>query len=300
MDGRSITCFCSPSFPGHIRINLALLLCAFVFSSYLAEGVLVLKGTSHWVQKDNTSNLAFDTRDRLQVIDDLKRQGITAYPSVYPKLLVKTSILASGRVGRSMITINGVETVPLGGIARVFTVLCNESGKYATYTSDEYGFHNPSGIWDAPRIDIVALGDSNTHGACVSSETSFVGWIRNRYPATLNLGMSGNGPLTMLATLKEYAPSRRPKSVFWFYFEGNDLNDLNWERFNPVLIQYLNELFDQGLLSRQPEIDTALINYVNESANKERERFEKRVEQEPAGWEHILKLNHLRQSLVAA
>ena len=69
----------------------------------------------------------------------------------------------------------------------------------------------------------MAVGDSFTHGACVPSEDNFVGVIRADHPATANLGMDSNGPLLMLASLKEYALRFRPKTVLWFYFEGNDL-----------------------------------------------------------------------------
>jgi hypothetical protein len=73
----------------------------------------------------------------------------------------------------------------------------------------------------------------------------------------------------MLATLKEYAESLRPKVVLWFYFEGNDLKDLSNERRSPLLSRYLepNE-FSQRLSSRQDEIDRALGGYLDTVANK--------------------------------
>jgi hypothetical protein len=292
----------SLTLPGHIRINLALFLCSLAFSGYLAEVMLISKKASHWLQMDSKDTQAGDTRSRLQLIDDLRRQGVNAYPAVIPKHLVKEGNTEPTRVDRSVITVNGVETVPLAGIARVFTVFCKENGEYATYSSDGYGFNNPSEIWEAPRIDIVALGDSNTHGACVSPGKSFVGRIREHYPATLNLGISGNGPLTMLAALREYTQRHQPKIILWCYYEGNDLDDLSRERFSPILMEYLNDSFNQGLLSRQAEIDKALINYVNESVNKMRERLKARMEweRERVRWEPILKLHHLRQFLVAA
>ena len=55
---------------------------------------------------------------------------------------------------------------------------------------------------------------------------NFVALIRQHYPATINLGVSGDGPLTMLATLKEYVQFAKPRVVLWFFWEGNDLSDL--------------------------------------------------------------------------
>jgi hypothetical protein len=86
--------------------------------------------------------------------------------------------------------------------------------------------------------------------------------IRRRYPATVNLGRAGSGPLLMLALLREYLPGLRPKVVVWCYFSGNDLLDLRRERTHPILIRYLEDGFRQGLLERQDALDRALEAYL--------------------------------------
>ena len=58
------------------------------------------------------------------------------------------------------------------------------------------------------------------------ADRTFVALIRQRHPATRNFGMAGDGPLLMLATLQEYVSPLKPRIVLWFYFEGNDLIDL--------------------------------------------------------------------------
>jgi hypothetical protein len=150
----------------------------------------------------------------------------------------------------------------LAGISNKLTVLCNESGRHLTYESDEHGFRNPRGAWQSGKVDIVALGDSFTQGFCVGPGQYFVDVIRQRHPSTLNLGMAADGPLFMLSTLKEYAPPFRPKIVLWFYFEGNDLLDLQDERQSAVLMRYLEDGFTQGLRDRQAEVDRALVDFV--------------------------------------
>jgi hypothetical protein len=47
---------------------------------------------------------------------------------------------------KSVITINGTEALPLGGISNRPTVLCNETGQYTIFDSDERGFPNPKNI----------------------------------------------------------------------------------------------------------------------------------------------------------
>ena len=201
----------------------------------------------------------YDSRTKAEVIDDFRKRGIDAVPSLYSEELLKEQ--KDGTM-KSAITINGVEVLPLASMAEKLTVVCNEGGEFLTYTSDKHGFHNPPHVWSAP-VDIVAVGDSFTQGWCVGPDDNFVSVIRQRHPGTLNLGIEGNGPLVMLATIKEYAEIVKPKVVLWFYFEGNDLGDLRRERQNSILTQYLaNKEFSQGLLNRQAEIDRALAAYL--------------------------------------
>ena len=210
-----------------------------------------------------SSGVDFDTRSKLEVMQELRRKGVDAMPSLYAREFFNYQVDGEAK---SSIIINGAELMPIAGIANKVVVLCNESGPYLTFKSDIHGFNNPPNAWDARPMDIVALGDSYVHGYC--AENNIVEIIRRRYPATLNLGIEGNGPLVMLATLKEYAAALKPKVVLWFFFEGNDLSDLNTERKSSLLRQYLTKGFSQGLISRQDEVDRHLISYVDNVANK--------------------------------
>jgi hypothetical protein len=143
-------------------------------------------------------------------------------------------------------------------------VLCNEAGEWITYESDEHGFHNPPGLWNLPQLDVVTLGDSFTQGMCVPSDRNFAAVIRERYPATLNLGMANTGPLIALAKLKEYAAAFRPQHVLWFFYEDNDLSPgLERERKSQLLMRYLKGPFSQGLRGVQAEIDSLLEDHVS-------------------------------------
>jgi hypothetical protein len=203
--------------------------------------------------------VTFDARNKLQVINDLSAKGIDAVPSLVPLVLLKQQ---PDGTRRSVINLDGVEVLPHGGISNRVTVYCNEEGQYVVYESDEHGFHNPKGIWGSDSVEIVALGDSFTQGGCVPSDKNFVSVIRERYPKTLNLGMAGQGPLNMLATLKDYVPALKPKFVLWFFYEGNDIGDLLYERQSPLLMRYLEGNFNQTLSGRQAEIDKALAAYI--------------------------------------
>ena len=188
--------------------------------------------------------IEIDARGGFEVIDDLRKRGIDAVPIITPSnhLFVEQP---DGSI-KSAIDIHGTEVMPFGGISNRVTVLCNENGTYVTYQSDEHGFQNPKGMWQSEDIDIAALGDSFAHGYCVPADKTFVALIRHAYPMTLNLGMAGNGPLLMLANLKEYLPLYRPKVVLWFYFEGNDLTNLQTEKKSAILMRYLRDDISSG------------------------------------------------------
>jgi len=253
------------------RINLSLLLVSIAVSIYAVElllafsSFLLFETTVKKAEIAKKATIAkefgvdFDTRSKLEVIVDLAKQNIYAVPNISPLMLLKQQVDGTRK---SELTINGIETLPLGGIANRTTVFCNENGEYVIYESDEHGFHNPKGIWGARHIDIAAIGDSFTEGFCVPSEKNFVALIRERDPVTLNLGKSGDGPLAELATLEEYLPSTKPRVVLWFYFGGNDLGDLKTEEASPLLMSYLRDNFTQGLLNQQVSIDQALTAYV--------------------------------------
>jgi PAS domain-containing protein len=271
--------------PSAYRLNLALVLCSAGFSLFTAELLLRLPGSMSssvetlWgdgqfedVQKKEIVTLAkqfsvdFDTRSRLEVVTDLRKQHIEAFPSIIPLGLLKKD--PDGRF-KSKISIDGQEVFPLGGISNSVTVLCNETGRYSIYESDERGFHNPRGIWGSEHMTIAAVGDSFTEGACVPTERNFMALIRNRYPAAVNLGMCGEGPLIMLAALTEYLPAVKPNVVLWFFFEGNDFAELSKESKSTLLRQYVGDNFNQGLVDRQAEIDQALIQYVEREMGRE-------------------------------
>jgi hypothetical protein len=242
--------------------------------------------------------VAIDTRGGFEVIDDLRKRGIDAVPIITPSnhLFVEQP---DGSI-KSAIAIRGTEVMPLGGVSNKVTVLCNENGQYVTYESDDHGFQNPRTTWQSKSIDVAALGDSFAHGYCVSPDKNFMALIRRAYPATLNLGMAGNGPLLMLATLKEYLPHYRPKIVLWFYFEENDLYNLQVEKKSALLMNYLRDDFTQSLVERQKEVDQALI----EDIDRERSRREANRARREEGGNRIgdklfgfVKLNNLRQRL---
>ena len=265
-----------------VRVELALLLTGAsqisVFSAidsqpHLQPVMAALAGSRHKARDAANLEARFgtkvDTRTAGEVIADLRTGGADAIPIVTPSnhLFVTQP---DGRV-TSAVQIDGRDVMPLASVSDHATLLCNESGQWVRYQSDSRGFNNPADAWHSPQLDIAALGDSFTHGYCVPRESNFVDLIRQHDPATLNLGIAGDGPLLMLATLEEYLPRLAPRTVLWFYYEGNDLTDLQTERLSPLLRSYLTEGFTQPDLARQVDIDRAILAQVPTLMSRERD-----------------------------
>jgi hypothetical protein len=183
----------------------------------------------------------FDTRTRWDVVHDERRAGKAAYPTMEPRLRLTPE----------------ATRLPLGGIAGKTTVSCNEGGSYAIYESDEHGFNNPKGLWGRGAADVGIVGEAFAQGACVPAGAGAADRIRERYPVTLNLGMSGNGPLLELGGLIEHLAPVKPRIVLWFYY-NHDLGSLAAERGSPLLRRYLEGDTTQGLATAQEAIDRDL------------------------------------------
>lgn len=196
----------------------------------------------------------FDTRALNQVIDDLRKNNIEAYPA----------FTAHKLFGQSY----NNELLPLAGVANKKIVLCNESGKYSTYKSDEYGFNNPLGTWENLEGDMVLIGDSFVHGSCVDNGHTIADHLRKNNLKIFNLGAGGSGPLLQLAMFNEYATKIKTKKLLWFFYEFDISIDLNDEMMRSRLLPYLHqENYNQNLFNRQSEIDSVLMNFYNRKMN---------------------------------
>ena len=132
--------------PHSARVNIALLIVSAGVALLLAETLLtfVVPLSGDLRRAAARAGVAFDARHERTVVDSMRRAGIPAYPAVTAGMLLRLP------------TYKGIDPFPLGGIANVVTVYCNESGQYAVYRSDGHGFNNLGPDWPSPPIDVVA------------------------------------------------------------------------------------------------------------------------------------------------
>ena len=320
--------------PRSARMNLALVLGSFIAAILLAEAYLtVTKAPGEFermVKAARDAGRPVDPRTRLEVVHNLRSQGIDAVP-----FASRGTLLAAGTEGHALPV--------LGGVSMATTVICNESGQHLTYTADERGFNNPHGLHGRAPLQVALLGDSFTQGLCVPDDASIAGRIRASFPHMLSLGVTGAGPLreglnkcllhfsdaqgesapsalltfsvsyshrkwwhipvpreplinqrflSALARFIEYAAPLRPRFVVWNWFEGNDLSDLGRELAMASLRRYQTTDTPLGLADRQDDIDRIL----RAAIDAEIERLESREEGVVKG---ILLLRAIRDRLPA-
>jgi len=253
------------------RINLAIVCSSIAIALGTAEAIAATILSSveraHRLDLRQRAEIArrrgrtFDTRTPLELIHHLRDQGIDAVGYVSP-MEAYIGPAVQNYQDAPFLRLHGQNVIPLGGISGHPTILCNEAGEYVTYDSDEHGFNNPKGLWSAGASDILIVGDSFAHGACVPSDKSFGALLRQRYPKTISVAYMGNGPLVELAALAEYGRFLSPSVVLWCYYEGNDLLDLRNERSSRLLDGYMTDGFTHDLLNVQSQIDSALGKYM--------------------------------------
>ncbi len=276
-----------------VKVNLSLLVFTTGISVYAFEiflefstmkrenqrsQVVATKQINPQQQMAEKMDIPYDTRKTIEVITDLRESGIKTYPNIFPRAFINIKERARYL---SLDTLKE-KLYPLGGVSKITTILGNESGYYPIIETDEHGFNNPLGLYKKNSVDIILIGDSYTEGFSVHSDENIGAVLRKKGYSALSIGKLGNGPLIELAALKEYAEPLKPKIVLWLYSE-NDLNvlsginpvrykkgDLEREFNSSVLRNYLyKDGFSQNLISRQDEIDSVLITYVNREHDRE-------------------------------
>jgi hypothetical protein len=249
--------------------NIILVFCSIVFAVYSIEAIIAVTYRVilredlilSRIEQANKLGVPFDKRSKITVVDVLRSQGIDAYPVLFPASLIKENYER--------------DLLPLGTISLKTIVLDNETGTFETFTSDEHGFHNPPGSWDAEEIDILLVGDSYAMGANVRSGADIRSQLSTYGKKVITLGMNGNGPLLELAGLSEYGKHLKPNIVLWLYYELNDLSDLETSKECRILREYLNDSFSQNLLHRQNEIDKEYIAFYEQVRKRKETSFEK-------------------------
>ncbi len=229
-----------------IFINLSVILLIIFFILYFFEGILAY------------NKLKFFKSTKLQLYKELKKKDQKITVSVIPQLLKSKK----------------EQIFSLSGISNSKTIDCNESGYHSIYQSDRYGFNNPDKEWDQNEVEYLLVGDSYVQGNCVNRPndiSSVLRYLSNK--PVVNIAYKAMGPLMEYSALREYSNFKVNK-ILWFYYEGNDLEDLHQELSNEILIKYLlDNNFTQDLMRKQKTINNLLIQNIGHEERKHEFKF---------------------------
>jgi hypothetical protein len=235
-----------------LKINISMTGLGFILALYSFEYGLEKIANLENSRMLNEKNHTVDLLEKLKI--DAKR----------PSIPIGTLTLLSGINGN---VIGGIKTekgeiVPLSNSSFEATFLCENSNGPVIFKSDRYGFNNLDQVWNSGSIEVAVLGDSYVEGACVKPNKNITAEIVKIFPTTLNLGIVGHGPLTMLGTINEYLKYKQPKTVVWCYSANDIYPNLAMEKDNKTLMQYLNQEFSQKLIERQTEVDQVVKTFI--------------------------------------
>jgi hypothetical protein len=184
------------------------------------HGSSITLGEKQLFQDDYQKALEIETTraEKIDVfeIDEALKQG---YKPVLPPVFFDFS----KRIYELQKLVYEYQYVPLGAQPNREVYYCNEGYGLIKYKSDRYGFRNPDELWDSrERPDILLIGDSFVHGACVEENFTFRGQIAKEFPLTFNLGMSGSQPRLYARIAEFFIKKTSPRNVVVFFFANDN------------------------------------------------------------------------------
>jgi len=143
-------------------------------------------------------------------------------------------------------------------------VLCREQEEPIHYRSDSLGFRNDDAAWNARPLDAAIIGDSFAQGFCRPATETIASVLNASGVRSINAGLAGAGPLTELGVMREFVLRAHPSAVYWLFYEGNDLVDLESEK-QTSLIHYLDSGYTQHLYDRRKEVSESIRSFADSS-----------------------------------
>ena len=202
-------------------------------------------------------NLKYDLRSPEQFYLDQKKINNNLAPVfLYAKHFSSFKVFKEANANKKII--------PFRGPINQNSISCAEDLNYKIIENDKYGFKNSNKNYEK-KINTILLGDSYAEGLCVNNENDIAGNLKKNKINTINFGVTGTGPLVSLAILREFGSDLKPKNIFYLYFEGNDLDDLNYEKNETNLKNYLNPNYKINYINKYDKIKIFLKNANQES-----------------------------------
>ena len=131
-----------------IKIYTLVIFLSLIFSFYFFETYQTFYiGENNLKEKikilKKKENINYDLRTKFEAYKDLKKK----IPNLVTLTVPKTHVLLNAHN----------ELLPLSGISKRVTLVCNENGYFSKFESDRFGFNNPDYEWDKEKIEFLLL-----------------------------------------------------------------------------------------------------------------------------------------------
>jgi len=247
-----------------IIYSLEILIFFFVTENTLSKKDIINKR----IEIAKERGLEYDIRTREKAFLDFKKDNNDLKPSFYYSSIFRFSKTFSNAKKNNKV-------IPFRGPINSKSLTCAEDLKYKLIENDKFGFKNSNSIYER-KINSMLLGDSYAEGSCQVSENDIAGNLIKRGFATANFGVGATSPLVSLGIMREFGKMIKPKNFIYLYYEGNDLEGLNWEKKDNHLISYIDDKYNINYLEKYDQIEEFLklsasesMSYINSFEEKD-------------------------------
>lgn len=155
---------------------------------------------------------------------------------------------------------------PLASIPNSDLYYCNEGNGQVRYRSDRYGFRNEDSLWEEGLIDVLLIGDSFVHGACVDDDETIAGALASKGIKALNLGTASNSPIHYAAIVQTFVRVKKQKAVVVVFYPNDNIEGEEESIFNAFFFRAEANYLDVQHHKGSPLLAKNMIKLYRESA----------------------------------
>lgn len=229
-------------------------------STFLIISLYSIESLLNFYQFYNLNKMVENIKNNIIKIDNFDKRSVVEF--MIDKDIKKKDFLVSPILLKNE---NNLQILPLS--SKSFTKYFRgekEFGYYSEYITDKYGFRNLDEEWDNNAVETIIIGDSYLMAGNIDTTIPILlKKLTKGNKSVISLSNTSVGPMFHYAVAKEYAFINKVKNLILFYYEPNDLTNLEVELKIPVLKKYLEkEKFTQNLKNKQD-----IINNIFDDSN---------------------------------
>ena len=174
---------------------------------------------------------------------------------------------------------------PIGSIPSTNSYFCNEGYGLSTYTTDRFGLRNKDNKWvkAQKQNNIFLVGDSFTHGACVSNEQTISNNIEKKTKLnTFNLGSKGNDPYEYISTMRSIVKpiiknSRKNNKLVLIFFANDNVPENKIKEELLISLKSIVKINNQGTVSPTKDYLDAHKEFIFNNFPTEKDEIIKKI-----------------------